>query len=197
MVGATNHPGRVVVNGMSYSKRAAWWANSAVIVEVQPGDYPGADPLAGARYQDEIERRAFAVGGGAFKAPGQRVVDLLNGRASDELPRSSYTLGLTPADLRDVLPAPLITGLIAAIRHFDRQIPGFAGPEGVLIAPETRTTAPLRFLRDQRLESPALPGLMPVGEGAGYAGGIVSAALDGDRAARSIIERVSALAANA
>lgn len=197
VVGATNHPGRVVVNGMSYSKRAAWWANSAVIVEVQPGDYPGSDPLAGARYQDEIERRAFAAGGGEFKAPGQRVSDLLAGKGSVEVPRNSYTLGVTPSDLREVLPPPLVAGLIEAIRHFDKQIPGFAGPEGLLIAPETRTTAPLRFLRDERLESPRLPGLMPVGEGAGYAGGIVSAALDGDRAARSIIERVGALAARA
>lgn len=197
VVGASNHPGRVVVNGMSYSKRAAWWANSAVIVEVHPGDYPGTDPLAGARYQDEIERRAFAAGGGDFKAPGQRVSDLLAGKGSVDVPRNSYTLGVTPADLREVLPAPLINGLIEAIRHFDRQIPGFAGPEGLLIAPETRTTAPLRFDRDERLESPSLPGLMPVGEGAGYAGGIVSAALDGDRAARSIIDRLSALAAPA
>jgi len=195
VVGATNEPGRVVVNGMSYSKRQAWWANSAVIVEVRPEDYPGTDPLAGARYQDAIEQRAFAAGGGGFRAPGQRVSDLLAGKASAELPRTSYTLGVTPSDLREVLPPPLVAGLVAAIRHFDRQIPGFAGEEGVLIAPETRTTAPLRFARGEDLESPTLPGLMPVGEGAGYAGGIVSAALDGDRAARSVIERASALAA--
>ena len=197
VVGATNEPGRVVVNGMSYSKRQAWWANSAVIVEVRPEDYPGTDPLAGARYQDAIEQRAFVAGGGGFRAPAQRVADLLAGRASVDLPRTSYTLGVTPSDLREVLPAPLIEGLIAAVRHFDKQIPGFAGDDGVLIAPETRTTAPLRFLRDAQLESPTLPGLMPVGEGAGYAGGIVSAALDGDRAARSAIARSGAIASRA
>jgi uncharacterized FAD-dependent dehydrogenase len=189
VVAATNHPGRVVVNGMSYSKRQAFWANSAVIVEVQPGDYPGDDPLAGARFQDQIERAAFGVGGGDFRAPAQLVVDLLEGRPSSGLPRTSYTLGVQPADLREVLPAPLIAGLIAALRHFDRQIDGFAGPDGVLIAPETRTTAPLRFLRDAHsFESPTLPGLMPLGEGAGYAGGIVSAALDGYLAARAALQ---------
>jgi hypothetical protein len=88
-----------------------------------------------------------------------------------------------------VLPAPIIEGLKAALRHFERQIPGFAGPEGILIAPETRTTAPLRFLRGDDFESPSLPGLLPVGEGAGYAGGIVSAALDGMLAADRLIAR--------
>jgi uncharacterized FAD-dependent dehydrogenase len=191
VVGASNHPERVVVNGMSYSGRRAFWANSAVIVEVQREDFPGQDPLAGMRYQDAIEARAWSAGGGQFRAPAQQVADLLAGRPSAELPRTSHPLGVAPADLREVLPPPIIEGLIAAIRHFDRQIPGFAGPEGVLIAPETRTTAPLRFLRGEDLESSTLPGLLPVGEGAGYAGGIVSAALDGFRAAESVIARHS------
>lgn len=189
VVSATNHPGRVVVNGMSYSKRQAFWANSAVIVQVRPEDYPGTDPLAGARFQDAIEARAYALGGGAFKAPGQLVADLLAGRGSTELPRTSYTRGVTPTDLREVLPDALIGGLVAAIRHFDERIAGFAGPDGVLIAPETRTTAPLRFLREENRVSTTVADLMPVGEGAGYAGGIVSAALDGYRAALSLVEQ--------
>ncbi|MEC7948567.1 MAG: FAD-binding protein, partial [Myxococcota bacterium] len=189
VVSATNHAERVVVNGMSYSKRQAFWANSAVIVQVQPEDYPGKDPLAGARFQDAIEQRAFALGGGAYRAPGQRVSDLLAGRGSTDLPRTSYTRGVTPTDLREVLPAPLIGGLVAAIRHFDQRIPGFAGHDGVLIAPETRTTAPLRFLRNEGRVSTTVADLLPVGEGAGYAGGIVSAALDGYRAALSLVEQ--------
>lgn len=189
VVGASNQPGRVVVNGMSYSKRQAWWANSAVIAEVLPSDYDGSDPLAGVRYQDAIERRAFDVGGGNFRAPAQRVVDLLAGRPSTDLPRTSHPLGVEPADLREVLPAPIVGGIIAALRHFDRKLRGFAGTDGILIAPETRTTAPLRFLRDEHLEAEGLPGLLPVGEGAGYAGGIISAALDGLRAARSVAAR--------
>jgi uncharacterized FAD-dependent dehydrogenase len=187
IVAASNHPGRVVVNGMSYSGRRAWWANSAIIVEVRPEDWGSADPLAGMRYQDEIERRAYTLGGGDFMAPAQRVEDFLLDRPSAELPRSSYTNGVTAIDLREVLPAPIIAGMKAAIRHFDRQIPGFAGPEGILVAPETRTTAPLRFERGPDFHSPTLPGLMPVGEGAGYAGGIVSAALDGLQAASALI----------
>lgn len=189
VVAATNLPDRVVVNGMSYSGRRAAYANSAVVVEVTPADYPGTDPLAGARFQDAIEARAWQVGGGEFRAPAQLVTDLLAGRASSSVPRVSYTLGVTPGDLREVLPAPLIEGMIAALRHFDRQIAGFAGPEAVLIAPETRTTAPLRFLRGPDYQSPTLPGLVPLGEGAGYAGGIASAALDGFRAAQALIER--------
>lgn len=189
VVAASNHPERVVVNGMSYSGRRAAFANSAVVVEVTPADYPGRDPLAGARFQDAIEARAWDRGGGGFKAPGQLVVDLLAGRASTDLPRVTYTLGVTPGDLREVLPEPLVEGMIAALRHFDRQLPGFAGAEAVLIAPETRTTAPLRFLRGADFQSPGLPGLIPLGEGAGYAGGIASAALDGFRAAQMWIER--------
>ena len=192
IVGATNHPGRVVVNGMSYSKRQAFWANSAVVTEVLPADYGAADPLAGTRYQDAIERRAFEVGGGDFRAPAQRVVDLLAGTPSTELPRTSYPLGVTPADLRDVLPEAILGGIVAAVRHFHRKLPGFAGLEAILVAPETRTTAPVRVLRDDHLEAVGLPGLLPVGEGAGYAGGIISAALDGLRAAQAIAARYGA-----
>jgi uncharacterized FAD-dependent dehydrogenase len=189
VVAASNHPGRTVVNGMSYSKRLAFWANSAVIVEVKAADYPGADALAGMRYQDAIEVAAFTAAGGGFQAPAQRVEDFLAGRESRDLPDTSYTNGVVPADLRAVLPPPIVEGMKAALRHFDRQIGGFAGPAGVLIAPETRTTAPLRFLRDAHsFESPTLRGLLPVGEGAGYAGGIVSAALDGYKAAEAIIQ---------
>ena len=189
VVPATNHPERVVVNGMSFSARKAWWANSAVIVEVQPSEYPGTDPLAGLRYQDRIEKAAYELGGRDYTAPAQMVVDLLADRESRELPRTSYPHGIAPVDLREVLPPGIVAGLKKAVRQFDRKVPGFAGPEALLIAPETRTTSPLRFLRDERLESTTLPGLLPVGEGAGYAGGIASAALDGVRAASCLVER--------
>ena len=191
VVAASNHPDRVVVNGMSYSGRKAWFANSAVIVEVGLEDYPGSDALAGVRYQDAIEARAWSLGGGDFKAPAQRVSDLLAGSASSDLPRSSYTNGVSPSDMRELFEEPLVEGLITAIRHFDKRLPGFAGPEGVLIAPETRTTAPLRFVREDDYQARGLRDLLPVGEGAGYAGGIVSAGLDGLRAAEVLVERFS------
>jgi uncharacterized FAD-dependent dehydrogenase len=189
VVPANNHAGRVVVNGMSYSKRQASLANSAVIVPVGPDDYGASDPMAGARFQDAIEAKAFAVGGGDYRAPAQRVSDFLAGRASRDLPKTSYILGVAAADLRDVLPGPIVEAMSIAIRHFDRGMPGFAGPEAVLIAPETRTTAPLRFIRDEQLTSSTVADLMPVGEGAGYAGGIISAALDGMRAAMVLVDR--------
>ncbi len=189
VVPAGNAPGQVVVNGMSFAARRAMWANAALIVQVQPEDYGASDPMAGIRYQEGIERRAAELTGGTL-APAQRVIDFLEGRVSTDLPRSSYPLGVASVDLARLLPAPVVAGMRRALRSFDREIPGYAGPEGLLIAPETRTTAPLRFARGTTLESPTLPGLLPVGEGAGYAGGIVSAALDGFRAAEAVIASV-------
>ena len=190
VVAATNHEGRVVVNGMSYSKRRAFYANSAIVVEVRTSDYDGDDPLAGVRYQDDIEKAAFNAGGGGFTAPAQRVEDFLANRVSADLPKVSYPLSVVSADLRTVLPPLIVDGIVEALKHFGKKISGFDGSDGVLIAPETRTTAPLRFERDREtFESITLPGLLPVGEGAGFAGGIASAALDGLRAASAIIER--------
>jgi len=190
VVPASNHPGRVVVNGMSFAARRAFWANSAVIVEVAPEAYGASDPLAGFRWQDAIERAcAEATGGEA--APAQRVVDFLASRPSDEVPRTSYPLGVVPGELRDVLPHRVSAGLAETLRAFDRQLPGFVSPEAVMIAPETRTTSPVQFLRSDGGESTSLAGLYPTGEGAGYAGGIVSSALDGLRAARHICSQVA------
>ena len=185
IVGATSQEGRVVVNGMSYSGRRGFWANSAIIVEVTKEDFGSDDPMAGVEFQDTIERKAFELGGGEFAAPGQRVQDFLQKVPSVELPRTSYTQGVTPSNLWELFPEAIAEGLAEAIRFFNRKISGFAGAEGVLIAPETRTTAPLRFLRTDSLEALGLPGLMPIGEGAGYAGGIASAALEGFRAAEA------------
>lgn len=185
VVPAFSEPGRVVVNGMSFAARRAFWANSAIIVAVEPSDYGAMDPLAGLRWQDEIERRAFEEGGGDYKAPAQRFVDLVAGQKSVELPRTSYPMGAQAADLRRVLPPAVIEGMVRAIQTFNLKIPGFAGPDAVLIAPETRTTSPIRFHRTEGQESTTLPGLFPIGEGAGFAGGIVSSALDGLRAVRA------------
>lgn len=189
VVPASNHPGRLVVNGMSFAARRAFWANSAVIVQVTPQDFGASDALAGFRWQDAIERRAFEITDGTERAPAQRFVDLVAGRLT-ELPASSYAHGVQPTDLRRVLPAPVIRGMVRAIHDWDRRLEGFAGPEAVLIAPETRTTSPVRFARTDEGESTTLPGLFPIGEGAGYAGGIVSSALDGLRAARALSGRV-------
>jgi len=192
VVPASNHAGRVVVNGMSFAARGSYWANSAVIVEVPVEAYGANDALAGFRFQDAIERRAFLLAKSTGAAPAQRVGDLLAGRPSTDLPRTSYPLGVVPVDLQELFDDRIITGMRAAVRSFEETIPGFAGPEAVLIAPETRTTSPVRFVRDERQCSTTVRDLFPIGEGAGYAGGIVSSALDGLRAARAIAEAAPA-----
>ena len=189
VVGATNDENRIVVNGMSYSGRKAWWANSAIIVELGLEDYEQQDPFAGVRIQDKIEEKAFQMGGGDFRAPAQRVTDFLNKTESLDLPRTSYPQGITPANLWNLFPKTISEGIAQALLHFDKKIPGFAGEEGILIAPETRTTAPLRFTRNEQMESTTLSNLMPIGEGAGYAGGISSAALEGFRSAQILAKR--------
>ena len=186
VVPAGHEEGQVVVNGMSFAARRAMWANAALIVQVGVADYGASDPMAGVRFQAAIEEASARLADGR-RAPAQRVVDLLEGRASTELPRVSYPLGVVPTDLRALLPAPVVEGMRRALLKFEKEIPGYAGPEGVLIAPETRTTSPLRFVRGDDLQSRTLPGLYPSGEGAGFAGGIISAALDGLRVAQAIL----------
>ena len=198
VVGASNHAERVVVNGMSYSKRQAWFANSAIIVEVKLEDFPNQDHefggiLNGMYFQDQIEKKAFALGGGEFTAPAQRVSDFLEKKPSVDVPRSSFTNKIAPANLWELFPEAISEGMAEAIRFFNSKIPGFSGADGLLIAPETRTTAPIRFLRDKEMHAIGLPRMMPIGEGAGYAGGIASAALEGFRAAQSEIRRAKLL----
>ncbi|MEC7985382.1 MAG: FAD-dependent oxidoreductase, partial [Myxococcota bacterium] len=188
VVGATSEDQRVVVNGMSYSGRRAFWANSAIIVDVRLNDYKQQDPWAGILFQDQIEKAAFLAGGGNFKAPAQRVSDFLAKKGSLSLDRTSFPNGVAPYNLWELFPSFISEGLAEALRFFNRKISGFAGEQGVLIAPETRTSAPLRFYRNEKMMSPTLRDLMPIGEGAGYAGGIASAALEGFRAAQVIAE---------
>lgn len=189
VVPASNHADRVVVNGMSFAARRAYWANSAVIVEVPASAYGATDPMAGFRWQDDIESRSFVAAGSTYAAPAQRVVDLMAKRTSTEVPRSSFPMGVTAGNLQDVLPDIVTAGLAETLRAFDRQLNGFISPDAVLIAPETRTTSPIQFERDETGQSTTVVDLYPSGEGAGYAGGIVSSALDGLRAARAIVGR--------
>lgn len=185
IVAAATEADGVVVNGMSPSKRDSLYANSGIVVTA-----PAApDPLAGLRYQAAIERAAYTVGGGQFRAPAQRVTDYLDNRISEDLPPCSYRPGLTSADLRGVLPPEIHRPLTAALRIFDRKMRGYVTRDAVMVGVESRTSAPIRIVRDpDRLESPSHPGLYPGGEGAGFAGGIVSAALDGRRVASAVAD---------
>jgi uncharacterized FAD-dependent dehydrogenase len=182
----------VVVNGVSLSRRDSPYANAAMVVAVSPDDYgdAAAGPLAGIAFQRRIEQAAFAAGGGRFRAPAQRLVDFLARRASTSLPRSSYHPGTVSHPLDDIFPAFIVGSLREGLSDIGRRLRGFLHPDAVLVAAETRTSAPVRIVRDPKtLESPSLAGLYPVGEGAGYAGGIVSAAIDGARAAAAILAR--------
>lgn len=187
VVPASQRPDRVVVNGMSFAAQRGFWANAAVIVEVEPEAYGADGPLAGYAWQDAIEAKAFEAGGATEAAPAQRAGDLVSGRTSTDLPRTSFPMGVHGADLTTVLPGRVVRGMVEALKAFDRKLPGFLSEQAVLIAPETRTTSPVRLLRDDDAQSTTLPGLFPVGEGAGYGGGIVSCALDGLRAAEAIV----------
>ena len=187
VVAATSEPGRVVTNGMSQYSRAERNANAGIVVGISPADYPG-DVLAGMDYQRRWESAAFVAGGGAYRAPGQLVGDFLAGRASTELGDvlPSYKPGVTPTDLALCLPDFAVTAMREALVAFDRQIPGFARPDAVMTGVETRTSSPIRIRRGFDFQSLNTPGLFPAGEGAGYAGGILSAGVDGIRVAEAL-----------
>ena len=176
---------------MSLHARDGVISNSALLVGVRPEDFGDDHPLAGFVLQRSIEKAAFKAGGGGFIAPAQRVGDFLEGRASvsfgEILP--SYRPGIVPADLRAVLPAWMVEDLKKGIRAMNAQLFGFANPDAVLTGPETRSSSPVRIVRNALGEAEDFRGLYPVGEGAGYAGGIVSAAADGITAALKAIEK--------
>ena len=188
VVASSSNEGEVVTNGMSYSARDAENANSGVIVQVNPKDLGGA-PFCGLEFQEKLERAAFRLGGGDYSAPAERVVDFLNGDKPQPFTSvtPTYRPAAVPRDLRKCLPGTVHRGVADGIRAFGRQLRGFDMDEAVLTAVESRTSAPVRIMRDEAGEATRLKGLYPVGEGAGYAGGIVSAAVDGMRAAERLI----------
>jgi len=192
VVAAASELNTVVTNGMSDYARDTGVANSAVVVSVGPDDFMSNHPLAGVDFQRKWEKAAFTTGGCNYNAPAQLVGDFLAGRASanlDPAPWATYRPGLKPADLHECLPGYVTSMLEEALTAFDRKLKGFAMPEAVLTGVETRTSAPVRLVRGLDLESTGVEGLYPAGEGAGYAGGIVSAAVDGIRVAEAIITR--------
>ena len=193
VVAAASEPGRVVTNGMSQYSRAERNANAGIVVGISPADYPATEetpgPLAGIGFQRRLEERAFAAGGGSYAAPAQRVGDFLAGRPSTALGTvvPSYRPGVAPSDLAACLPGFAVEAIREALPAFARQIAGFAMEDAVMTGVETRTSSPLRIGRDGELESLNTRGLFPAGEGAGYAGGILSAGVDGIRVAEAVI----------
>lgn len=188
---ATTSADAVVTNGWSPSRRSSRFANAGIVVETTLADLRAAggdDPLAGIAVQAAVERAAAAAGGGHCVAPAQRLGDFVDGRPSTDLPDCSYVPGLRVADLAAVLPPPTTAALHAAFRAFGAMLRGYLTNEAVVVGVETRTSAPVRIPRDRATGMhPGAPGLFPCGEGAGAAGGIVSAAMDGERAAAAVL----------
>ena len=184
---ATSEVGRVVTNGMSQYSRAEMNANAGIVVGVTPADFPNG-PLAGVEFQRQWESRAFVAGGSDYSAPCQRLGDFLRGRSSMEIGAviPSYKPGVSLTDLASCLPAYAIEAIREALPMFDRRISGFAMEDALLTGVETRTSSPVRITRDRRHESINTSGLYPAGEGAGYAGGILSAAIDGIKIAEAV-----------
>lgn len=184
---AATAPGEIVVNGWSPSKRNNPFANSGMVVSIEPKDYErfaASGNLAALRYQQEVEQRAYKSGGGNLKAPGQRLIDFVNGKVSSSLPVNSYHPGTTSVDLTDVLPSVVSVALKEALKAFGKKMRPYFTNEAILVATESRTSSPVRIPRDpETLQHPEIIGLFPCGEGAGYAGGIVSAAMDGENCA--------------
>ena len=187
VIPAATGPEQIVVNGMSPANRGTQWSNSGMVVEIRPEDVESGmsnDPLAMMHYQEELERTCWQQGNMKQTAPAQRMADFVNGKLSYDLPRSSYAPGLVSSPLHFWLPKPISSRLQQGFRTFGKQAHGFLTNEAVMIAVETRTSSPVRIVRDnETLQHVQVEGLFPCGEGAGYAGGIVSAGVDGERCA--------------
>jgi len=186
---AATEEGEVVVNGWSPSKRNSPYANSGMVVELTLSDLGGQedDPLRAMAFQAQVEQKAFAIGGGKQVAPAARLTDFVKGKVSQNLPSCSYIPGIKPVDFTEVLPDFILDRLQGGFRAFGRRLKGYLTHEAVVVGVESRTSSPVRIPRDRdSLMHPGVEGLYPCGEGAGYAGGIMSAAIDGQRIARAI-----------
>jgi len=196
VVAATSEPGRVVTNGMSQYSRNERNANAAVVVGIEPADFApyGEGPLAGIALQRALESHAYVLGGENYSAPAQLVGDFLAGRASRDFGdvQPSYQPGVTLGNLDSALPGYAIAAIREALPAFERQIRGYAMPDAILTGVETRTSSPVRISRDDSLQSLNTRGLYPAGEGAGYAGGILSAAVDGIKVAEAVARDIAA-----
>ncbi|EHI97213.1 FAD-dependent pyridine nucleotide-disulfide oxidoreductase [Clostridium sp. DL-VIII] len=195
VVAAASEEGRLVSNGMSYHARDLKNANSALVVTVSPEDFEGNSPLRGMEFQRYYENLAFKLGGGNYKAPVQLVGDFMKDRVSTGLGQvvPSYTAGYEFRELKNCLPDYVVEALKEGIANFDKKIKGYANEDAVLTGIETRTSAPVRLNRNEKLESINVCGLYPTGEGAGFAGGIISAAVDGIKVAEHIIQKFDVL----
>lgn len=191
IIAASSEEYKLVTNGMSRYLRNSPFANSALVVGVTPEDCGSPNPMAGIEFQRVWEEKAYQLGGGHYRAPAQSLRDFLQQRDPAPLRQSSYKPGIIPARVEEALPKFVVDSLREALPYFNKKMPGFASREAILLAVETRTSSPLRILRGPDFQSLTTSGLYPIGEGSGYAGGIISSALDGLKAAEAIIEKLA------
>lgn len=188
MAPCATEPGEVVTNGWSPSKRNNPTSNSGIVVEIHPEDFENPeDPFACLDFQKSVEKACWEAGGKTQKVPAQRMVDFVDGKKSESLPNSSYQPGLVSVDLNEVLPDLVARRLRKAFEDFGRKLNGYLTNEAVLHAPESRTSSPVQIPRGENLQHPDVAGLYPCAEGAGYAGGIISAAIDGMKCVKAIV----------
>ncbi len=178
VVNASSENGLLVLNGMSYAARASAFSNGALVVSCHTDDYGSAHPLAGIEFQRAIERRAFEVAGQGWQAPAQNLMDFLCGRVSSRLNGNSFAMGTVPADLNALFPGFVGEELVTAANSWKEEYPLFVSEHAILLAPETRTSSPVRMLRNEKGHSLTVGNLYPIGEGSGYTGGITSSAID-------------------
>jgi len=181
VLNASSHDG-MVLNGMSYSHRDSAFSNAALAVTCHTEDYKSACPLAGIGFQKDIEQKAFKAGGGTWHVPAQNLLNFLGETQANELNETSFRMGAVPYDLKEVLPEFAVTELLAAFDKWKKQVPLFITEEALLLAPETRTSSPVRILRNKNFTSRNIENLIPIGEGSGYTGGITSSAADAIKA---------------
>jgi len=190
---SVSEPGAFCTNGMSLSRHDSPYANSGLVVTLQPEQFGSPDVLAGVRLQQHYERLAFVVGRGDYLCPIQRAEDFLADRLTRGVPDNSYPRGAVSGRIAELVPPPIVEALRHGLPELDRLWQGRFLAAANLVGPESRGSSPVRLVRDENRASPGLEGIYPVGEGAGYAGGIISAAVDGLRTAKAIVARYARL----
>lgn len=182
VVNASSEQGMLVLNGMSYSRRNSPFSNAALVASCHVDDYQSTSPLAGLKFQKEIEAKAFRAGGGKWQVPAQNLLHFLGEKGACDIQANSYKMGAYPADMKEIFPGFVIDQLLAAFQRWKDEVPLFVSDQAILFGAETRTSSPVRMTRNERYESINVKGLYPIGEGSGYTGGITSSAADAIRA---------------
>lgn len=188
IINSSSENNHLCTNGMSFSSRDSKYSNTAIVVTVNNNDFNDSI-FSGIEFQKMIEQKSFLAGGSKYYAPAQRITSFLKKQIDTTLPHCDFHPGITPSDITNIFPEWITSEIHNALLNFNQKMKGFVSSEGIIICPETRTSSPIRIVRNENFESVSAENLYPIGEGSGYAGGIVSSAVDGIRAAQSIVDK--------